>query len=838
MSSVEGPIRVLHLLYSSLPEVAGYTIRSAYLLQGLRARGVEAIAATVPEFGDRIGTEVIDGVTYHRWSASGLGPWWPWARRIPGYRNRYRADREADYYADLARRTGAQIIHSHSTARCGMIGGRVAARLGLPYIYEVRGLWDESAIADGKLVAGSIEHDRRRRLELRAVRAADRVIAISEALRDHLVSEMGADPSHCVVVPNGVDVDRFRPWSGENPLRADARLGTGPVLGYIGSLRRMEGLDLAIRAMLRLRDRIPEVRLAIVGEGPEREPLTRLAAELGVADRVLLTGPVPHAEVLQWYDRIDLFVVPRIDLPVTQLVTPLKPLEAMAAGRPVLASDVGGLRDLGSATGTSYAFRAGDEGDFVEKASAALSDPDGRRATGERARNWVVAERAWSSLAERYLPIYQELIANPPRPTSTRLRRLVPTSPPGRWVAAWSLVVGAAILALSRTTGQEATPYVQGLLLSQALIYVVSHWMSRRAVDGALFRAAADTFFDVGFAASLLGLAAWTQRERMPVERLPLTVASIGALCLFSASQVGFFLQGRAEHPAFWSTVRAVLALGTAVLATITMDFWPLTFVLVTSTLAWALHAAVVWQGAPPPEMPATPPADPEARIAKVRDNIIDKLVFRPVSRRISLPLARAGVSPDLVTIATLILGGLAARGISRPGIVPSIFGAILLQLSFLADCADGEVARAQARVSPFGSWFDWMSDRFVILLAILGLGMGARFETPHQTAVIWASTLALIACEIFPRSFRDKTSFIGSIARNHTHGPGSGMVAAFHRWRERRGLGMSLGPGALILVVGLGAAIGLKFETLLLLMVVRGLALLYKLTRIVRELE
>jgi len=838
VSSVEGPIRVLHLLYSSLPEVAGYTIRSAYLLQGLRAQGVDAVAATVPEFGERTGTEVIDGVTHHRWSPSGLGPHWSWVRRIPGYRNRYRADREADYYADIARRMGAQVIHSHSTARCGMIGGRVAARLGLPFIYEVRGLWDESAIAEGKLVAGSVEHDRRKRLELRAVRAADRVIAISEALRAHLVTEMGADPGRCVVVPNGVDVDRFRPWTGDNPLRADARLGTGPVLGYVGSLRRMEGLDLAVRAMPRLRERFPDVRLAIVGEGPERDPLGRLAAELGVADLVVLPGPVPHAEVLQWYDRIDLFVVPRIDLLVTQLVTPLKPLEAMAAGRPVLASDVGGLRDLCASPGISYVFRAGDEGDFLEKASAALSDPEGRRATGERARVWVVAERTWASLSAKYLPIYAELLANPPKPTSTRFRRLVPTSPPGRWVAAWSLLVGAAILALSRTTGQDATPVVQGLLLSQVVIYLVSHWMSRRAVDGALFRAAADTFFDVGFAASLLGLAAWTQRERMPVDRLPLTVASVGALCLFSASQVGFYLQGKAEHPAFWSTVRAILALGTAILATVTMDFWPLTFVLTASTLAWALHAAVVWHNAPPPEAPPVPPSDPEARIAKVRDNIVDKLVFRPLSRRISLPLARAGVSPDLVTIAALIFGALAARQISRPGVLPSILGALLLQLSFVMDCADGEVARAQGRVSPFGAWFDWMSDRFVILLAILGLGMGARFETPHQTAVIWASTLALIACEVFPRSFRDKTSFIGSIARGHTRGPGSGVIAAFHRWRERRGLGMSLGPGALILVVGLGAALGMKFETLLLLMVVRGLALLYKLTRIVRELE
>ncbi len=413
-----------------------------------------------------------------------------------------------------------------------------------------------------------------------------------------------------------------------------------------------------------------------------------------------------------------------------------------------------------------------------------------------------------------------------------------PRRPPGRWVAAWGLLVGAAILALSRTVGQGYALAVQGLLLSQVVVYVVSHWMSRRAVNGALFRAAADTFFDVGFCASLLGLAAWTQRERMPVERLPLTVASIGAVCMFSASQVGYYLLGRAEHAAFWSTVRALLALGTAVLATITMDFWPLSFVLVASTLAWTTHAVVVWRGAPPPEVPATPPSDPETRIAKARDNIVDKLVFRPISRHISLPLARARVSPDLVTVAALVLGALAAREISKPGLVPSLIGAVLLQLSFVADCADGEVARAQGRVSAFGAWFDWMSDRFVIMFAILGLGMGARFETEHQTAVIWAATLALVSCEVFPRSFRDQTSFIGRIAPRPAQGPQPGLVAAFHRWRERRALGMSLGPGALILVVGLGAALGLKLETLLLLMVVRGLALLYKLTRIVRELE
>lgn len=839
LSTVEGPITVLHLLRSSLPEVDGYAIRSASLFHALRAQGIEIVAATVPEFGEGTETETHEGVAYHRWSEASLGAGWRWARRILRYRAHERANREAEHYADIARRSGVRIVHSHSGARCGMIGARIAARLGLPYVCEVRGPWDEPAVSDGKLAPGSVAYDKMRRMQIRTVRAADRLIVASAALREYVVAEMGADPSVCVVAPDGVDSEKFCPLTGDNPLRADPRLGSGPVLGWVGSLRRWEGLDLAVRCLARLRDRFPDVRLAIVGEGPEREALSALAAEEGVADRVVLVGSVPHGELPLWYDRIDLFVVPRVDTAIARLVTPLTTLEAMSMARPVLLSDVGGHRDLIAVPGASFSFRAGDLDDLVAKASEALADGDARRAMGARARAWVVSERSWGRAAATCRSVYAELLADPPKLTSTRRQRLDPTPAPGRWVAVWSLLVGGAILLLSRTTGPEATPYVQALLLSQCVIFLAAHGMSRRAAEGSLFRAAADTFFDVGFAASLLGLATWSQRERMPVERLPLTLASVGAYCMFSASQVGFHLLGKAEFPAFWSTVRFVLALGTAVLATIRLDFWPLTFVLVASTTAWALHAALVWHGEPPTTAPPSPPQDPEARIAKPRDNIVDKLVFRPFSRRLSLPLARAGVSPNLVTIAALILGALAAWEISMPETMASLIGAVLLQISFLADCVDGEVARAQGRVSAFGAWFDWMSDRFVTLLAILGLGWGARHETIHQTAVIWASTLALIACEIFPRSFRDKTSFIGTISRGGAAGPATwGAIAAFHHWRERRGLGMSLGPGALILVVGVGAALGAKFETLLLLMVVRGLALLYKLTRIVMELE
>ncbi len=836
MSTAQKPIRVLHLLYSSLPIVAGYTIRSAYLLQSLRAQGVEVFAATVPDFGERAGTETIEGITYDRWSASALGPSWSWIRHVPSFRNRYRADREEDFYAGLAQRVGAQIIHSHSTARCGLIGARVAARLRLPYVYEVRGLWDESAIAEGLLVPGSLEHDLRRRQERRAVQAADRVVAISEALKSHLIAELGADPARCVVVPNGVDAEKFHPWTGENPLGGDPRLGSGPVIGYVGSLRRMEGLDLAVGAMRRLRERVPELRLVIVGDGPEREPLSRRAAELGVSDRVVMVGPVPHAEVLAWYDRIDLFIVPRIDQTVTQLITPLKPLEAMAAGRPVLVSDVGGLRELVADPGRGWTFHAGDEDDFVEKTASAVSDAAGLRAAGERARTWVETERTWQSVASLYLPVYRDLATSPPRDSTTRRRRMRPAAPPGRWVAAWSLFVGAAILALSRIPGPAADPYVQGLLISQVVIYIASHWLSRRALEGDLFRAAADTFFDVGFGASLLGLAAWTHPSPMPVHRLPLTLFSVGALCMLSASQVGFFLIGKREQPAFWSTTRGILALGTAVLSTIRMDFWPLLFVLSACTTASALHAAYVWSTSPLVEVRSAPVGDPAARIAKPRDNIVDKLVFRPISRRISLPLARMGVSPNVVTCIAVAFGAAAAWSLSYPDLPTRIAGVVFLQLSFLMDCVDGEIARAQGRVSPFGAWFDWMADRLVLLLAILGLALGATTE--HKTALIWAATLTLLACEIFPRSFRDKTSFVGAMRRTRLMDAHPGLFEAFHRWRERRGMGMSLGTGALILVIGMGVLLRLRLETLIFLTVVRGLALLYKLASIVRELE
>ena len=244
------------------------------------------------------------------------------------------------------------------------------------------------------------------RLELGVMRRANLVVAISKGIRDAIV-ERGIDPEKVVIVPNGVDTKVFVPRAPDVELARKLGLEGCFVVGFIGSLRRLEGLSLAIDAFKEVHRREPRARLLIVGEGPERERLTAAAAAAGLSHVVQCTGLVPHDEILRYYSIMDVLAYPRIDARINQTVTPLKPLEAMAMGKVCLASDVGGLTELVQDGVTGLTFATGDVRDLTEKilllaSDAALRD---RLATGGQAA--VRREREWSVIAARYADIYR-----------------------------------------------------------------------------------------------------------------------------------------------------------------------------------------------------------------------------------------------------------------------------------------------------------------------------------------------------------------------------------------------------------------------------------------------
>ncbi len=395
-------MRILHVLDHGLPLQSGYTFRTRAILKAQMARGWQVAAVTGPRHGGAPEFETVDGIDFHRTSAPAklppplgeLAEIHALSRRIASTVETFRPD----------------ILHAHSPVLDALAALRVARRTGLPLIYEIRAFWEDAAVGNGTGREGSLRYRATRALETWAVRRADAVAVICDGLRSDLIAR-GMDDSRILVSPNGVDLTLF----GDPIPRDDAlvaRLGLdGEVIGFIGSFYDYEGLDDLIAAMPALVAVRPSAKLLLVGGGPMEAALRRQAEASSVADRIVFAGRVAHTEVERYYSLVDILAYPRKAMRLTDLVTPLKPLEAMAQGKLVAASDVGGHRELIRDGDTGTLFAADDPAAIATALAGLLADRGGWDARRARARAFIEAERNWSSNISRYAPVYQRLVS-------------------------------------------------------------------------------------------------------------------------------------------------------------------------------------------------------------------------------------------------------------------------------------------------------------------------------------------------------------------------------------------------------------------------------------------
>ncbi|PZT91831.1 MULTISPECIES: TIGR04063 family PEP-CTERM/XrtA system glycosyltransferase [Sphingomonas] len=397
-------MRVLHILDHGLPLHSGYTFRTRAILTAQMARGWQVAAVTGARQGvTAVAQETVDGIDFHRT----VPP-----RQLPaplGELAEIRAfsasiDRVVDQFRP-------DILHAHSPVLDALAALRVARRRKLPLVYEIRAFWEDAAVGNGTGTEGSARYRATRALETWAVRRADGVAVICEGLRRDLVAR-GIDAGKIMVSPNGVDLTLFGdPPPPDTALAAELGLAGKEVLGYLGSFYDYEGLDTLIAAMPALVAARPNVRLLMVGGGPMEAALRAQAAASSVAHAIHFIGRVPHQEVERYYGLVDLLVYPRKAMRLTDLVTPLKPLEAMAQRRLVAASDVGGHRELIRDGDTGTLFAPDDPAALASRVAALLADRSGWDAMRDRGRAFVEAERNWASNVARYQPLYQRLIA-------------------------------------------------------------------------------------------------------------------------------------------------------------------------------------------------------------------------------------------------------------------------------------------------------------------------------------------------------------------------------------------------------------------------------------------
>ena len=393
-------MRILHVLDHSIPLQSGYTFRTLSLLTEQRRLGWETHHLTTPRHSELFQpSETVDGWEFHRTPP-------PNGSSLPVLRERAEMAATEERLNELIPILKPDLIHAHSPVLNAIPAIRAGRRHGIPVNYEVRAFWEDAAASHGSTSEGSLRYRLTRALETYALKRADSVTTICEGLRADIAAR-GVPENRITVIANAVDPAEFTAdLPRDDALGAELGLNGRKVLGFLGSFYGYEGLHLLISAMPGLLAQDPDIRLLLVGGGPEDAALRAQAASLPNPEAVIFTGRVHHSEVQRYYSLVDLLVYPRVSIRLTDIVTPLKPLEAMAQNMIMVASDVGGHKELIRDGETGNLFRADDVDDLTNTIVRVLGAPQTWAAQRSAGRKFVETERTWANSASNYRRAY------------------------------------------------------------------------------------------------------------------------------------------------------------------------------------------------------------------------------------------------------------------------------------------------------------------------------------------------------------------------------------------------------------------------------------------------
>ena len=452
-------MRIMHVLANGPPDVNGYAIRTQMILRH-QSKSLDVIGLTSPWYPQRetmIEDFELEGIYYHRTihplhnkdrmpishklvkfqsgkdlvndktkidsketnQQNHFVQFFGKVIRAPGYFTRigWKVIEEKiliKYFTkriiEVAKQNKSEIIHAHTPYRVGLPALKAARKLGLPFVYEMRGMWEETAVANGRWSRNGPAYRRFQKFETKVLRKADSVICISETLKKEAISR-GVNPGKITVVTNAVEKGMAENNSLSSSLEAAVKSlncsKSTKVIGYIGSLREMEGVDLTAKAVSMLCDKGHDVRLFVLtGENGQSE-LRALSKKLGISDKSTIMGPVPHEEVAVFYDLIDVFIVSRPETRVTNLVTPLKPFEAMAMGKAVIASKLPALEEIIQHGETGLLYSPDNLESLVETIEKCIQDEDLTNSLGNSAKLWIEQNRTWDIVVKNSLNAYE-----------------------------------------------------------------------------------------------------------------------------------------------------------------------------------------------------------------------------------------------------------------------------------------------------------------------------------------------------------------------------------------------------------------------------------------------
>ncbi|MCP3850247.1 MAG: glycosyltransferase, exosortase A system-associated [Gammaproteobacteria bacterium] len=399
-------MKVMHLLDLSRPSVNGYSSRSDAIIRNLRELGIKTCQLTSQKY-DKFNEleEDIDGIKYYRTTkAKGLFVKIPLLSYLDFVRHM------TERALEIIDKEKPDVIHAHSPMTNGLVALNIRKKTGIPVLYEVRAFWEDAAVDTGKIKEWGLQYWIIRFIEQYVFKRVDKISCICNGLKKEIIKR-GISSNKLIIAPNSVDLTKFVKIEKKNQeLEKELALKGKKVIAFLGSFFKYEGLEYLIKALPEIIAKIPEAHVLLVGGGNEFENLRALVNKLELNDRVTFTGRINYSDINKYYSLVDLLVFPREDIRLTRLVTPLKPLEAMAQGIPVAASSIGGHKEMVEHNKTGLLFEPENPSALASTIISAFNNEALLSELVTNGHKYVEQVRNWRSTASVYLPAYEELV--------------------------------------------------------------------------------------------------------------------------------------------------------------------------------------------------------------------------------------------------------------------------------------------------------------------------------------------------------------------------------------------------------------------------------------------
>ncbi len=401
-------MKILHILEYSRPNISGYSLRSDAIIRHQRQLGLETLQLTSQRYQEFNSlAEDVEGVVYQRTPLSHSI-----LSKIPFINYLHHINTLAQRIETVVLAAKPDLIQTHSPMFNALAAVKVGRKYNIPVTYEVRALWEDAAVDTGKTTEGSLKYRLIKAIEQSAFQKVAAISCICQGLKDDLIKR-GIAKDKIFVTPNAVDIEKFQPLHKRDlALEQQYGLKEKKVIAFIGTFFKYEGLSYAIDALPLILQHKPHVHLLLVGAGNELANLQAQVQAAKLENHVTFVGRVPFADVSRYYSLADVMLFPRESIRLTELVTPLKPLESMAQFKPVMASDIGGHRELIESEKTGFLFPANNAQALADTVVKVIDDEALLQNIANAGLDFVREERNWLNTAKQYLPVYEKLVAN------------------------------------------------------------------------------------------------------------------------------------------------------------------------------------------------------------------------------------------------------------------------------------------------------------------------------------------------------------------------------------------------------------------------------------------